>query len=320
MPTQDTLQTKERILSILRRRGPSLPVHIAGETGLSILFASAFLSELISERKVTTSSMKVGSSPIYFIPEQKYQLEKFAHHLKSKEKDAFILLKDKKFLKDNEQDPAIRVALRAIKDFAISFERDNRLIWRYFKIQESEFQEKEIPKKEEQIKEETTSQIEHIPNTIIEKLADNPQEILEPDTKQPVTPGNTKKEKPKELKIFEKPKKTKRIKKKTAPQKKNDKFFNKVKEFLLKKQIEIIDIENFNKDDLVLKVKVQEKEELLIAYNKKRVNEEDLIKANKIASDSNLSYIILSLGEPLKKLNNLIEAIKKLDKIEKLET
>jgi len=34
-----------------KRRGPSLPVHIASETGLSMLFASAFLSELLSEKK-----------------------------------------------------------------------------------------------------------------------------------------------------------------------------------------------------------------------------------------------------------------------------
>jgi len=108
------------------------------------------------------------------------------------------------------------------------------------------------------------------------------------------------------------------VKKKTS-QKKNDQFFNKVKEFLAKKSIEISDIEGFSKNDLTLRVKVKGGEKLLVAYNKKRINESDIIKAYKKASELNLEYIILSLGEPLKKLNNFIEAIEKLSGIEKID-
>ena len=97
-----------------------------------------FLWKLISERKIKISSMKVGNSPIYLLPKQEPRLEKFSQHLKSKEKDAFLLLKEKKFLRDKEQDPAIRVALRAIRDFAIPFRRNGEIIWRYFMIPESE--------------------------------------------------------------------------------------------------------------------------------------------------------------------------------------
>ena len=78
------------------------------------------------------------------------------------------------------------------------------------------------------------------------------------------------------------------------------------------------DIESFNKNDLILRVKSSDQEKLLIAYNKKRINETDIIKANKKAQESNLPYIILSLGGPLKKLDNLINAIKNLTEIEKL--
>ena len=100
MPTQDTSGIKENILSYIKQRGPSLPVHIAKITGLSILFSSAFLSELLSERKVKISNMRVGSSPIYYIPGQENQLENFSRHLNTKEKEAFTLLQDKKILKD----------------------------------------------------------------------------------------------------------------------------------------------------------------------------------------------------------------------------
>jgi len=287
MPTQDTSEIKEKILSALKRRGPSLPVHIAKETDLSILFASAFLSELVSEKKIKISSMRVGSSPIYFIPEQGFMLPNFSQYLKSKEKDAFIFLKEKKFLKDKEQEPAIRVALRAIKDFAIPFKKNDEIFWRYFIIPETDFKIKEKVKEEE------------------------PKEKMIQLTKP-----SKGREGGETLDIFEKSAKKKQKKKPT--QKKNEKFFNKVKEYLSKKSIEIIDIESFSKNDLILRIKDSE-EKLLIAYNKKRINEEDIIKAHKKASELNLSYIILSLGEPTKKLDNFITAIKNLSKIEKIE-
>ncbi len=143
------MQIKERIISLIRLKGPSLPVHVAKETGLSILFASAFLSELLYEKKISISNIKVGNSPLYFISGQEPQLERFAQYLKSKEKDAFFLIKERKFLKDEEEEPAIRVALRGIKDFAIPFKRGEEIYWRYFTVPETDFHKEEKPKEEE---------------------------------------------------------------------------------------------------------------------------------------------------------------------------
>ena len=70
---------------------------------------------------------------------------------------------------------------------------------------------------------------------------------------------------------------------------------------------------------MVLRVKIKGEEKLLVAYNKKRISEEDILNAYKKATEFNLKYIILSLGEPLKKINNLIKAIKDLSEIEKIE-
>jgi len=88
--------------------------------------------------------MKVGNSPIYLIQGQEPMLERFSQHLKSKEKEAFELLKRKKFLKDEEQVPAIRIALREIRDFAVAFKKDEEIFWRYFTIQENEFEPPKI--------------------------------------------------------------------------------------------------------------------------------------------------------------------------------
>jgi len=139
MPIQNASHTKEKILSILNARGPILPVYIAKEAGISMLFASAFLSELSSDKKIKMSHMRVGNSPIYYVRGQESQLEKFSGYLKSKEKDAFLLIQEKRFLKDSEQSPAIRVALREIKDFAIPFKKNNETFWKYLTASEGEF-------------------------------------------------------------------------------------------------------------------------------------------------------------------------------------
>jgi len=287
MPAKDTSQIKEKILFTLKRRGPCLPVHIAGEIETSILFASAFLSELVSEKKIRMSYMKVGSSPIYFIPGQEYLLERFSQHLKSKERDAFELSKSNRFLIDSKQDPAIRVALRAIRDFAIPFKEGEEIIWRYFTIPESEFK---LIKKIEEPKVEKQKELN----------------IFGEDEKEPI-------KKPVKKVIVKKV-----IKKTSASQKKNEKFFNKVKEFLAEKSIGISDIEGFSKTDLILKINDRGVEKLLIAYNKKRITEADLLKAHKKASEYHLPYIILSLGYPSKKLESFIEAVRNLSGIDKL--
>jgi hypothetical protein len=137
--------------------------------------------------------------------------------------------------------------------------------------------------------------------------------------------AKTRKVKPlreEELEIFEKeikkPRKKRAIKKRIT-QKQDDNFFNKVKEFLSKEDIEIMDIQTFNRNHLILKIKEDEKEKLVIAYNKKRVTDTDLIKAYNKSLEENLPYIVLSLGDSAKKLRGLILAIKNLSRIEKIE-
>ena len=265
MSTQDALQIKEKIISIFKIKGPCLPVNIAKETGLSILFASAFLSEFLSEKKIKISNMKVGGSPLYFIPGQETMLEKFSNYLKSKEKEAFDLLKEKNILKDINQEPSIRVALREIKDFAIPFKKDGEIYWRYFN-----FSEKEIRILEENKKEEKPVQ-----KNVKKKIS------------------------------LRKPRKNE----------KNEKFFEEVKNFLKEKNLELVDIKGIGKKELTLLVKEGENKKILVAHDKKRINEKDISNASKKANEFNLQYILLSKGGPLKKVRDLIDAVKNLDSI-----
>lgn len=276
MPSQDTSKIKDDILNFLESKGPSLPIHIAQEIRLSPLFTSAFLSELFSEKRIKMSHLRVGSSPVYFLPHQEEGLEKFSGYLKNKEKEAFSIIKREKILRDDEQEPAIRVALRAIKDFAFLFEKEGTLYWRYFLFNEEEKAKVESPA-EEQIKKEPE----------IKKL------------------------KKREKKIASKGKE--------KSKKNEDKFLLKVKEFLSKEKIELIDIESFSKERLILRVKTNDEELAFIAYNKKKIEEKDLAKASKKAEELGLKYIVLSLGEPSKRLNETIEAVKNLSGIKRIE-
>lgn len=320
MAGQNALEIKEKILWVLKKRGPSLPVHIATETGLSILFSSAFLSELLSEKKIKISIMRVGSSPIYFLEGQEYMLERFANSLKSKEKDAFVLLRKEKFLRDTEQTPAIRVALRAIGDFAVPFRKNNEIFWRYYLTPESEFPgfhgDSEIKKSSPVIIVE-----EEISETIIEPET----KIIQEKFESPITPSSEIKkiEVQKELSSSEKekPKKAsikKPIKKKL--EKESDKFFNKVKEWMSHNSMEIVDIAGLTKSNIILRIKPSNtnEEQLLIAFNKKKLTDSDIVKAGKKASEIGLRYHLISLGEPSKKIIDLMNAGKNLVNLKKI--
>lgn len=342
------LEIKERIINFLERRGPSLPVHIAKETGLSILFSSAFLSEILSEKRIKMSYMRVGSSPLYFIPGQETFLENFSHALKKKEKEAFVMLKEQRFLKDTDVEPAIRVALREIRDFAVPFQNEEGIFWRYYKVPEAEFYQskkqeetKKIEKQQEEIFHQKEQQRTYAQEILEDSQIDKERvkeidedEEIQQDKNEKIIIQKTTSKKGEVEDIFDKtPKKAqKKIEKKKSTEKKEkktekkssqksspNKFFNRVKTYLSEKQIEILDIEEASNTEIVLKVKENQKEYLIVAYSKKKITDQEITKAYKKSSELDLPYKILALGEPLKKLDNLIEAIKDLQGIEKVD-
>lgn len=291
MPQQDTTDVKDKILSTIRTKGPGLPVQIARAIQMSPLFAGAFLSELVSEKQLKMSHMKVGGSPLYLIPGQEPQLEKFIQYLNHKEKEAFTLLKQKKFLQDSTQHPAIRVALRGLKDFAMPFKHEEQIYWRFFTVPANEFK----PTAKTQTKKPLPKQI------------DKPKAEAKTAT----------------LDIFDKKTKSKKPAKQKVKRKfsagQNNKFFDKIKQYLQKNSIDLLDIESFSKNTIILKVAINNQEQLLIAYNKRRINERDIIQASKKAAEKNMRYTVLGLGKPAKKTADLVDATKNLTKIREIE-
>ena len=285
MPAQDTSKIKEIMLSVLRQRGPSLPVHLTKGTGLSILFASAFLSELLSERKIKMSNMRVGSSPIYYIPGQESKLEPFSIHLNSKEKEAFSILQNKKILKDIEQDPAIRVALRSIKDFAIPFKQEEEIFWRYYLAPET--------------------------------LAKTPQSI---QSKHIQTKKETKKpEQKKELEIFDKPKPA--SKPKTAKPKEKSEFVIEIINSLKESDIELIEEREFKKREFAgvgkIKTNIGSMEIMIIAKDKKTITENDLTVSIQKSQTEKKMILFISPGKLDKKATELLQKYKNILKFVK---
>jgi outer membrane biosynthesis protein TonB len=289
----DVQQKKNKIIAFLKENGPSLPVRIAKVIDMAPMFASAILSELLGEKSVKTSNLRVGASPLYLLPGQEQRLEEHADNLKPVEKEAYLRLKEKKVLRDENETPVMRVALKGIKDFAVQMNNGDQIIWRYAFISDEEADDilnrrakKEEPKKEDQ------------------------PEVMEDE--------------PKKEKI-EKPKKEKKkIEKLPVEKEKIDEetdFQEEVREFLSKKKLEVLKEIESSKKEIVATIRVRSNlgdlDFLLVAKNKKTTNEEELQQALQRASHEQMPCLYLIKKEPSKKVLSSIES-NKLIRIEVL--
>jgi hypothetical protein len=57
---------KQKVLDYIRLNGPSLPMRVAKTLGLDTIIASAYLAELVSQKKVYVSNLKVALQYIIF--------------------------------------------------------------------------------------------------------------------------------------------------------------------------------------------------------------------------------------------------------------
>ena len=139
---QEDNQVSRKVLEIVRLKGPVIPTQISSEIGTSSLLASAILSELVSNRTLKISSVKVGGTPLYYAPGQEERLQNYTKYLHEKELKAYDLLKSEKILRDSKLEPVIRVALRNIKDFAVpvsvSDSGNSELFWKWYLLPNGE--------------------------------------------------------------------------------------------------------------------------------------------------------------------------------------
>jgi len=208
----------DSIIEIIRRKGPSLPSDVHKELGINLLFASAVLGEIVSSGKLKVTNLKRGSSPYYFLDEQKEQLQYLAQYLDEKDKAVFNLLKEKRILKDSELTPLMRASLRMnLKDFAVQLnvnvDGQVQIFWKWYLLPNQEAEQKikislgiikeevkkeapqeikrEIPKeiKKEEIKKPIKKKVEHKKEQIKEEI---PQEQPKHEEQQTIVAQKTK--------------------------------------------------------------------------------------------------------------------------------
>tara|TARA_Y100000310_G_scaffold339112_1_gene430801 strand:- start:1454 stop:2374 length:921 start_codon:yes stop_codon:yes gene_type:complete len=298
---QKANQIKERIISLIKIKGPSLPVQIARSLNLEPLFASAFLSELKSEQKITTSNMKVGSSPLYLVPGQENLLENFTQYLNSREKEALSLLKEKSTLSDEDQTPIVRVALRAIKDFAIPLRirinEDSKIFWKHFLLSDKEAQPL------------ISAQVTGSPSPTPIPAQSEKQEPVPAPTQTPQTSTPPIEAQPKQPK----PKKPKKVPDLTFP--------NNIKEYLSAKDIELLSLISEKKRELEALVRTDtlfgKQSHYLIAKDKKSITDNDLTLALQKAQTQKMPALLISPGTPNKKALAYLQLWSNLIKFEK---
>jgi len=279
---------KDSILQFMGVKGPVLPADIAKHIDSNILMASAHLSELSSNGKLKISNIKVGGSPLYFIPGQESQLQNFADNLHEKEKKAYDMLLQGKVLRDKELDPVIRVALRAIKDYAVplqvNFQGVSEIFWRWYLLTNKEAEELIKPL---------------LKGTTKEKV-EQPGEL-----QKKIDPGSAGQN---VQKAVEQP--AKRIVKK-KPKIDGNLFLGNVSAYFNKNNVNILSKEVIRKTEIDFIVQVPSAVGTLEYYckakNKKKINDTDLASAFAQGQLRKLPVLLVTNGELTKRAKEMLQ-------------
>ena len=294
------MDTNETILAIVKEKGPILPVQVSKEINDNILMTSARLSELLTEKHIKISTIKVGSSPLYYFAGQESKLQNFADNLQGMEKKAYDLLAQNKILRDSEQEPAVRVALRQIKDFAVplqvNYENKTEIFWKWYLIDTKEAEpliKNKLSPKKETISRKTLENPTEIPAQ--EKTSQKPQQI------------------PQQKKLLEKPKQETQLKDTTKIKKTTDKnlFLKNIHDFFDRSQINIIETcdtrKNTEMDFIIgLQTTIGNIKYFCKSKNKKKISDSDFSTAVILAQSKNLPLLFLTKGDLTKKAGEML--------------
>ena len=126
----------------MARVKPVNPTEVAKELRKDSFIASAMLSEMVQKGLLKISGIKVGSSPLYYDPNQPEHLMNYTNYLNDKDKKTYMLLQEKKVLRENALDPLSRVCVKNLKDFArpleVSFGETKEIFWKWFLLPDNE--------------------------------------------------------------------------------------------------------------------------------------------------------------------------------------
>jgi hypothetical protein len=297
------MDAREKILEFLKVKGPSVPTALGKVIERDSLYASAYLSEMKDAGKIKISSIKLGGSPLYYIPGQEELLQNFAENLGEKDKKMYEILKEKKVVKDTELVPVFRLAVRQIKDFAfplnVTFDGKKELFWKW-SLLPNEDAEKII-----------NSMITREKTPILETLSlqkESKQEFKR-ETKPPTKSENTLIQE----RLLEKNEPEVKTPDKEKPlQKIGGEFFEEASSFFEKNKIKIIEttiIKRKTEIDFIIEMPspVGNLKYYCKAKSKKKISDGDLSSAFVIGQSKRLPVLFLSKGDLVKRAALMLE-------------
>ena len=298
---------QDKILYFLRVTGPTLPGKVAKNIKTEILLASAHLSDLASQKKVKISYLKVGGSPLYYLPGQEEQLFSFAvGNLNQKDYDVLEKLKAKKILRESELDLLHKVSLRSLRDFAVplqvAYQGKTELFWKWYLLSAEEANgligNMLEPKKEE------ASSLEIVQQPLLEKPPVAPPEAISEGI-EAIIPSQ-----PEALEEKIRKEQPRKARKKTIQ---SDNLLEQVEDYFRQKEIEIDQKEVIRKNaelNLIAKVpSVLGTVTHFCKIKKKRIcDEKDLSAAYVEAQVKKLPLLFLYMGTLSKKAQELLES------------
>jgi len=299
---------KEQILKIVKEKGPIIPNLIKREVGGDTFLIGAVLSELLEEGSIKISNTKIGNSPTYYQPGHEYKLVNLKKYLNEKDQRTLDILKDKKILRDREQEMLIRVSLRNIKDFAKQLEVNDKgekeIFWKWYLTPKEEA--------EKLIRQAITGEIE------AEKpKAETKKEPRETRTEKEIKEEKVVQEQKKEESREEVKKEQSRTEEKqeTIKQSKepeDDEFSRKLHKYFDKKEIEVIKETIIRKNseielNVIIPSAVGKVEYFCKAKNKKKCNDGDISSAYIKGQMIKLPVLFITTGEVAKKVENMLQ-------------
>ncbi len=300
---------RDKIIQLVKFKGPVVPSQISKEIGTNILFASAILSELVDSKKLKISNVKVGSSPVYYAEGQEYKLQNYSKHLHEKEQKAFALLQKQKILRDHGQEPVIRAALREIKDFAVPLDVNHggkvEVFWKWYLVSDSEATA--LIKKElgiEEPKPEIKQELPIAPPSYV-------QQIQQPIAPQPVLQEKSLVQKQEQQMPKPQTLESKGEKPFVDSGEPNDLFYKKLRKFCEENEIVILGVKVVRKAaeiDMLLQIPsaVGTLTYFCKAKNKKKCSEGDLSAAYVQGQAKRLPILFITTGELTKRAKDML--------------
>lgn len=308
---------REAILAFMKEKGPILPAALAKHLKMDLLFSSAHLAEMTETGKLKSSWLKIGGSPLYYIPGQEELLENFWENLGEKDKRAFQLLKQEKLVRENDLDPLSRVAIKGMKDFSIPVivtqDGIQEQYWKFHSVSNDEVQHilKSRFEPASEKKTEGKSPIEKLekPRQKTESKIEQKKESKKEEQK-PLVAEEIAKEASKEKQQHQK-------KEKKEKPKISDTFALDVLTFFEKNNIAIREHTILKKDteiDYIIQIPsiVGNLEYYCKAKNKKKISDSDISGAYVAGQMKKLPVILLIAGEPSKKAMEVLSSLKSI--------